>query len=285
MNLSLSRRGDYSVRAALFLARRYADDDGLTKIKEIVAGMDIPVSFAGQILADLVRAGLVSSKAGRDGGYRLSLAPEGITLLEVVEAGEGRVHADRCALGDGPCRWNLVCPLHTAWQSTVAVVRNQLASVTLANVVEEDRAIESGRPNPPDSHRPSAVVASFDDNIEVEADQDSAQRRLLHLEESEVIDLVESSVGIAMDGSNKLLAHPSMSAFLREEAMVIVETLEGSGDPVRIEIRLDFDFIDISRSRLNARVSIRAHHGTPLPRLIVRSLLRGLARMIEEHPH
>src|SRR5450759_3880707 len=153
MNMTLSKRGDYVVRSALCLARAY-ESGHYRKIREVVAEMAVPRTFASQILGELVRAEIAVSKAGRDGGYRLAVPPEKITVLEVVEAGEGPLRTERCALGEGPCRWDLVCPLHATWITAIGVLRDTLAQATLATLVDRDEALESGTyPVPTDSHR------------------------------------------------------------------------------------------------------------------------------------
>jgi Rrf2 family protein len=163
VNLTLSRRGDYVVRSAISLARAYPLGES-RKIREVVAEMDIPQTFASQILADLVRADLATSKSGRDGGYRLTRPPEDISLLEVVEAGEGHLHAERCAIGEGPCRWDSVCPLHETWVMAAEALRESLSTQSLAEVASRDTALEAGvYPTPADSHRPgSPTITALD---------------------------------------------------------------------------------------------------------------------------
>lgn len=178
VNMTLSKRGDYVVRSALCLARAFGGGE-TRKIREVVAEMGVPQTFASQILAELVRAGLASSKSGKDGGYRLSRPPETITLLDVVEAGEGPLRAERCALGDGPCRWQAVCPLHETWQAATGALREILAAATLADVAERDRALELGLlPIPADSHRRHAVEIDIDDSVQVEESLDRLLRGL-----------------------------------------------------------------------------------------------------------
>ena len=168
VNLTLTRRGDYVVRSALALARAFPSGQP-RKIREVVAEMAVPPTFASQILADLVRAGLATSKAGRAGGYSLTRAPEDISLLEVVEAGEGPVRAERCALGDGPCRWDRVCPLHDTWSAATAAFRASLAGASLADLAASDADLESGaRVAPPDSHRAGGRSVALDDTVHVE---------------------------------------------------------------------------------------------------------------------
>ena len=60
--------------------------------------MRIPAPFASHVLADLVRAGLVTGSAGRRGGYRLAVPPTSITVLRVVDAAERAGGPPRCVL-------------------------------------------------------------------------------------------------------------------------------------------------------------------------------------------
>lgn len=168
MNMTLSKRGDYVMRSAIALARAY-ESGTPRKIREVVAETEMPRTFASQILADLVRAGLALSRAGRDGGYRLSRPPSDITVLEVVEAAEGSLRAERCALGEGPCRWEAVCPLHETWTQATTRLAQLLTETSLAEVAARDEAIEMGRyPVPADSHRSHARSAELSDVVHIE---------------------------------------------------------------------------------------------------------------------
>ncbi len=177
MNLTLSKRGDYVVRSALSLARAYSTGE-YRKIREVVAEMGVPQTFASQILKDLVNANLAESRAGKDGGYRLSKDPAQIDVLSVVEAGEGPLKSDRCALGDGPCRWDQVCPLHAIWTQATLAMRRVLEKTSLSDLVDNDMAIESGlMAIPVDSHRHNRVVVDIRDSIQIEFDSKKISAR------------------------------------------------------------------------------------------------------------
>ncbi|HQT99230.1 MAG TPA: Rrf2 family transcriptional regulator [Acidimicrobiales bacterium] len=143
MNINLSKRGDYVVRSALCLATNY-DSAQPIKLRQISLDMGVPRTFVSQILGDLVTASLATSYFGANGGYRLSRPPSDITVLEVVEAGEGPLDAASCVLGDGPCQWESVCPLHETWTAATAALKAELASTTLATLAERDRLITAG---------------------------------------------------------------------------------------------------------------------------------------------
>lgn len=177
MNVTLSKRGSYAARAAICLARTY-DTGRPRKLREISAEMDIPRTFVSQILGDLVRAGLAVSSFGRDGGHRLARPPGEITMAEVIEAAEGSLAAERCALGDGPCRWQAVCPLHETMTMATAALREVLVSATLAMVADRDAAIESGSyPVPADAH-PHAASVAIADSVHIELPAGVVAQRL-----------------------------------------------------------------------------------------------------------
>ena len=142
MQVALGRKGDYSVRAILDLARHYGH--GRRKAREISSEMEIPRNYVPQILADLVRQGLLVATAGPTGGYELTRDPASITLLEVVEGAEGPVRAELCLLRGGPCDWENVCPLHEAWGAAEGALARELDSTTFAALAAIDEKIERG---------------------------------------------------------------------------------------------------------------------------------------------
>ena len=151
MKLVPSRRSDYGLRAALFMARHPGQP---AKAEAIADAMDIPAGFLRQVLQDMKRAGLVTSMSGRHGGYSLTRPAVDISVLALIEGLEGPIDDGQCALRGGPCHWVDVCAVHSVWSSSREAFRRELANASLADLAETDRAIESGQlATPPDSHR------------------------------------------------------------------------------------------------------------------------------------
>ena len=306
MNLTLSKRGDYVVRSALCLARAYESGEQ-RKIREVVAEMGVPQNYASQILAELVRGGLATSRAGRDGGYRLSRAPASISLLEVVEAGEGPLRPDRCALGDGPCRWESVCPLHTTWAAATEALREVLAHATLAEVEKQDLALEEGSaPIPADSHRTVRTNLEVEDWVHIEQGADVIVERLQqdgwiahHLSEAYIeaeslrshID-PESSPWTGTSAPAVRLGQPnSLPDGAKRLALAWQVSLAGGADS-RLEGEVELRSLDRGRTELHLGGRFRppARPGAPaepdaladrLTRATVRSFLRRVATEIE----
>lgn len=157
MDLTLSSRGDYVLRAAIDLAEHWDGAGAYRKIREVAEAMDLPLAYAPQILGLLARAGLAEAKAGRTGGYRLARDPSTIPVLEVIEAAEGYLSSKRCPLRGGPCHWEDVCALHPTWVSVSEAIRATLAGVSLTQVAEVNRRLARGErvvsELPPRSHR------------------------------------------------------------------------------------------------------------------------------------
>jgi Rrf2 family protein len=72
--MRISAKADYAVRAALQLAAGTEAEP--LKAEAIAAAQDIPHKFLEGILNDMRRGGLVVSRRGGNGGYRLAKAAE-----------------------------------------------------------------------------------------------------------------------------------------------------------------------------------------------------------------
>lgn len=155
MQLQLTRRGDYALRAMLGLASRGAG--ATVSSRTIAQEWGIPAGFLVQVLGILAREGLVMPVLGRRGGYRLTRPPAEISVLDVVRAAEGKGEEARCVLRGGPCRPDGRCLVHDLFTDARARYLDELASTSLAAVLDEagwrPASLRGGRPP---ALRPSA---------------------------------------------------------------------------------------------------------------------------------
>ncbi len=84
--MKISARADYAVRAVAFLA---IHDGEILQMADIAAEERIPAKFLEGVLSELKKAGLVDSKRGIGGGYRLARSPEEISVGEVIRIFDG----------------------------------------------------------------------------------------------------------------------------------------------------------------------------------------------------
>lgn len=92
--MKLSVRGEYALRALLVLGVNY--DQPVVRIQTISEQQNIPKRFLEQILNDLKSAGVVESRRGVAGGYRLARRPEEITLAVIIRHIEGALAPVSC---------------------------------------------------------------------------------------------------------------------------------------------------------------------------------------------
>ncbi len=145
--MKLSLRGEYALRALLVLGLNY--DKPLVRIQAISDQQRIPKRFLEQILNDLKSAGLVQSKRGVAGGYRLARSPEQITLAAIVRHIEGALAPVSCVsqrfYEKCSCPDESRCAIRSAMQEIRQAVVQIAERVTIAELCARSRALQ-GQP-------------------------------------------------------------------------------------------------------------------------------------------
>jgi Rrf2 family cysteine metabolism transcriptional repressor len=86
--MKISVKIDYACRVMAELARLHGSGN-LAQIEHLARTEAVPANFLAQILGKLRDHGLISSRRGNLGGYKLSRAPEEISLYDIMMAAEG----------------------------------------------------------------------------------------------------------------------------------------------------------------------------------------------------
>jgi Rrf2 family protein len=106
--LKLSTRGEYGLRAMVYLATHASEEGTRIHAQEISDIQDIPPHYLKQILARLRTAGLVRSSRGPTGGHALGRPADQISVGNVVSCLEGGISgvdsilSMPCNIGVGP---------------------------------------------------------------------------------------------------------------------------------------------------------------------------------------
>lgn len=126
----ISLTAQYALRAATFLA---ATDGSLTSRRLIARATLVPDSYLLKVLGALEQGGLVVSRRGPGGGYRLARAPGKISVLEVVELVEEIPRIARCPLGiRGHER---LCPLHALLDAAAQTVEEAFSRTMISDLI------------------------------------------------------------------------------------------------------------------------------------------------------
>jgi Rrf2 family protein len=92
----LSSKAKYALRAAVYLAERQKDESWALA-SDIAEAEEIPKKFLEAILVELRDGGIVVSRRGRYGGYRLADAPSRIAAGDVIRVIDGPLALTPCA--------------------------------------------------------------------------------------------------------------------------------------------------------------------------------------------
>ena len=116
--ISITSKSRYAVVAMAELARSGANP---VPVKELAERREIPDQFLEQLFSTLRRAGLLASHRGSKGGYTLARSASEITVLEVVQALDGKVGQEADEAGG-------------IWADGVAALRKVFGETTIADI-------------------------------------------------------------------------------------------------------------------------------------------------------
>lgn len=129
MGVKISQKLDYACRALLHLAQRH-DGSSVLRSDDIAKAEAIPTSFLAQILHQLKKHQIVTSRRGKTGGWLLANHPSKISLLAVIEAVDPQILAD----AERPSEGESAAMLNVYWSTLREELRNSLAQTTLESI-------------------------------------------------------------------------------------------------------------------------------------------------------
>lgn len=137
--MQFTQETDYALRLIAAFCR--LPEGSYRQAREIADRETIPFRFLLRILGKLKAAGIMASRQGVDGGYRLARTPQEITLRAVVEAMEGKIFINRCLRDSALCNAGNVghCGVHKALCSVQETLLRALDSHTFAGMGRRPR--------------------------------------------------------------------------------------------------------------------------------------------------
>jgi Rrf2 family nitric oxide-sensitive transcriptional repressor len=127
-----SSTAEYALRATVFLA---TGGEGLRSSAEIASATKVPQKYLSKVLNDLVEAGLILSRRGPNGGFRLAREAREISVLEVVNAVDPVRRIVTCPLGI-PSHGTRLCLLHRKLDDTIKLVEDALRAASITDMTE-----------------------------------------------------------------------------------------------------------------------------------------------------
>ncbi len=139
----ISKKTKYGLQSLLFLARAYQQGDVLIGV--LAKEEKIPQKFLEAILLQLKNHGLLRSKKGKGGGYRLNRPPQEITLGQVIRILEGPIAPVSCVSQTAyqpclECKDEASCAIRLVMQDVRDAISNVLDKTTLGDMLKRTQA-------------------------------------------------------------------------------------------------------------------------------------------------
>jgi len=130
----ISTKGDYGLLLLSALAKK-AGNNVYVSLGEIAKEQNLSLAYLSQIIAPLKRAGLVVSREGKTGGYKLAKPAGEITMMKVLETLEGPVIPVKCCnIKGAKCGIESQCAVKSTWLSAQKILNDFLKGKTLADL-------------------------------------------------------------------------------------------------------------------------------------------------------
>jgi Rrf2 family protein len=142
--MEITRQADYAIRAILYLAEN--EHNGRASTSVIAGKKNIPPSFLAKIISQLNVAGLVLTSRGARGGVSLARPSHEISLLDVIEAIDGPLSINECALDLSICAFGHECLVGPIWCNLQQELVGRLRAVKFDQLANQKTALESPRP-------------------------------------------------------------------------------------------------------------------------------------------
>lgn len=131
--MKISTRGRYALRCMLNMALK--QDEKAKPISRISEQEGISSNYIEQLFLQLKKGGLIESKRGRGGGYKLARKPARIPVSEIIEIVEGPIIAVDC-VENGKCERYEICATKYLWEILSSKLNEVLDGITLRDMCE-----------------------------------------------------------------------------------------------------------------------------------------------------
>lgn len=135
--MMVSTKGRYALRVMLDLAMQ--EQEQYISLNDIAGRQRISMKYLEAIVALLNKAGLLQSRRGKDGGYRLARKPWEYPISEILKLTEGTLAPVACMEGDGcsfECELRANCLTRPMWQKLDNIIDGYLSGVTIQDLME-----------------------------------------------------------------------------------------------------------------------------------------------------
>lgn len=139
--LQISRQTEYGVRALLDLAS--FPPGSRLQTSDIAQRQAIPESYLIKIVNRLAQVELLQTYRGNEGGIALARPAEKISMLEIVQALEGKINLNICSRDPAYCELSDQCLVYPMWVDLQNIFDQYLESLKLSDLLRPQSPVVS----------------------------------------------------------------------------------------------------------------------------------------------
>jgi Rrf2 family iron-sulfur cluster assembly transcriptional regulator len=132
-----SKGCEYAIRAMAEISGEKSAEN--FRAKDICRRAGIPEPYARKTFQALVQNGFLKAVPGPGGGYSLVRDPHESTVMDVVEAVDGKANYTGCVMGLSACNDKAPCSLHFEWLKIKGLMVDALRSRSLSDLSKLNR--------------------------------------------------------------------------------------------------------------------------------------------------
>ena len=130
----LSNTSQYAIRILTYMTNK---EESLVNATELADALVMSYKFLTKIMTDLVKADMVESIRGREGGYRLKKKSSDIKVDDILILFHDTVEDEQCLLGIGACNGMCKCTLHDQWMEPKLLMQRMFRESSLKDIARQ----------------------------------------------------------------------------------------------------------------------------------------------------
>jgi Rrf2 family protein len=131
---------DYGVRMLVYLAQQ--PEDVFASTADIAHARHIPEPYLLHICSELQKAGMIQSRRGPQGGHRLALPADQITITDVVASLDYSLAPLDCVDDADECKLAGACGQREMWGDVEKLLLAHLDSVKVSDLVARESGMK-----------------------------------------------------------------------------------------------------------------------------------------------
>ncbi len=138
--MKITTKVRYGIRALNLLAE-IENENSTLQISKMATEENLSIKYLENLMVKLRNAGLVESKRGKSGGYKLAKKANRISIAEIFMALDESFELVPCLGSDYACERKEICGTYDLWKDLSLSIKTKLGNITLETLKRNERIL------------------------------------------------------------------------------------------------------------------------------------------------